>query len=359
MAKENHPETEPKEELTGWQRLHQDYLQQKAREEEEKKKKDEENRRRILKTVPDKKEESSEKGNKKKKKAKKTKQREKKPRKQRENTVSSGQIIRALPVFIVAGVGILLSSYFMSPLATVHQVQVSGNQQVDQQQILEHTGIHSNDYTLTTFLSQKAYEKNIVASSPWIRSAKIHYSFPTSFHIQISEYGIIAYQLKDGKYYPILTDGTIINQEASPDDSQVIVQFDDANKIKELAKALDGLSSSERKQIQTISLTPSTASQDLLTLDMRDGNQVLVPLSEFDKKMAYYASVASQITEASIIDMESGIFSYTKASAEAQEAAKKEQAENQQETNSEASSDVASTDSTGTDTTIASSENGT
>lgn len=355
MTKEHLPETDPQEALTGWQKLHQDYLQRKEREAQEKKKKDEEHRRRILRAVPDKKEEKTDElgSKKKKKKVKKPKQEKQKSTRPARPPLSRGQLLRSFPVFLVAGFGLLMAVYFMSPLATAKQIRISGNQKTDKQQILEHTGIDDRDYTLTTFLSQKAYEKNIVASSPWIRSARMVYQFPTTFNIQVSEYGIIAYQLKDQQYYPILTDGTIIDQAAqNPETDQVVVEFDDPHKIKELAKALDALPSSERKQIQTISLTPSTASSDLLTLEMKDGNQVLVPLSEFDKKMAYYPSVASQITEASIIDMESGIFSYTKASAQAQEAAKKEQENQEQETNEPKEA----TDLSQTEETLASSE---
>lgn len=360
MAKDKEtPETatEPKEELTGWQKLHQDYLKRKAQEEEERKKKEDEERRRILKPLPDKQEET--KKDKKKKKAKKDKKKAEKPSKRKAPRPSNGQVLRSLPIFLVAGLGILLSVYFMSPLATAKTLQVSGNQAVDQEQILERSGIQNQDYTLTTFLSQRAYERNITDSSPWIRSTKISYSFPTTFRIRLSEYGIIAYQFKDGKSYPILTSGTIINQEANPDANQILVQFDDAGKIKDLAGQLDKLSSDIRSQIQTISLTPSKASQDLLTLDMRDNNQVLVPLSELDKKLAYYPSVTAQIAEPSIVDMESGIFSYTKASAEAQAAAQQEQAAAQDAENQEANSDAATPDASQADATAANPETGT
>lgn len=360
MAKDKEtPETatEPKEELTGWQKLHQDYLKRKAQEEEERKKKEDEERRRILKPLPDKQEET--KKDKKKKKAKKDKKKAEKPSKRKAPRPSNGQVLRSLPIFLVAGLGILLSVYFMSPLATAKTLQVSGNQVVDQQQILERSGIQNQDYTLTTFLSQTAYERNITESSPWIRSTRISYSFPTTFRIQISEYGVIAYQSKDGKSYPILTSGTIINQEANPDANQILVQFDDTEKIKDLAGQLDKLSSDIRSQIQTISLTPSKASQDLLTLDMRDNNQVLVPLSELDKKLAYYPSVTAQIAEPSIVDMESGIFSYTKASAEAQAAAQQEQSAAQDAENQEANSDAATSDASQADATAANPETGT
>lgn len=361
MAKDKEtPETatEPKEELTGWQKLHQDYLKRKAQEEEERKKKEEAERRRILKPLPDQQEETDKKG-KKRKKTKKEKKKVEKPSKKKAPRPSNGQLLRSLPVFLVAGLGIVLSAYFMSPLSTVKKLQVSGNQVVDRQQILERSGIQNQDYTLTTFLSQTAYERNITESSPWIRSTRITYSFPTTFRIRISEYGVIAYQSKDGKSYPILTSGTIINQEANPDANQMLVQFDDAGKIKDLAGQLDKLSSDIRSQIQTISLTPSKASQDLLTLDMRDNNQVLVPLSELDKKLAYYPSVTAQIAEPSIIDMESGIFSYTKASAEAQAAAQQEQAAAQDAGNQEANPDAATPDASQADATVANPETGT
>ena len=46
---------------------------------------------------------------------------------------------------------------------------------------------------------------------------------------------------------------------------------------------------------------------------MKDGNQVRVPLSQMADKLPYYKTVAQSITEASVVDMEAGIYAKPKA----------------------------------------------
>ena len=45
---------------------------------------------------------------------------------------------------------------------------------------------------------------------------------------------------------------------------------------------------------------------------MKDGNEVRVPLSQMDDKLPYYTSVATQLTEPSVVDMEAGIYAKSK-----------------------------------------------
>ncbi|MFX3770132.1 cell division protein FtsQ, partial [Streptococcus suis] len=65
-----------------------------------------------------------------------------------------------------------------------------------------------------------------------------------------------------------------------------------------------------RSAIQTINLTPSKETADLLTLNIADGNTVLVPLSEISQKLPYYTKIAAEVTVPTKIDMEVGIYRY-------------------------------------------------
>lgn len=46
---------------------------------------------------------------------------------------------------------------------------------------------------------------------------------------------------------------------------------------------------------------------------MKDGHQVRVPLSQMAEKLPYYTSVASHLTEPSVVDMEAGVYAKSKA----------------------------------------------
>ena len=84
----------------------------------------------------------------------------------------------------------------------------------------------------------------------------------------------------------------------------------DKAKVKKFVKELTDINDLIKNNIQTVDLTPSKATKDLLTLTMRDGHKIIVPLSDIHKKLPYYSRVQAFLTEPSIVDMEAGIFSY-------------------------------------------------
>ena len=54
----------------------------------------------------------------------------------------------------------------------------------------------------------------------------------------------------------------------------------------------------------------------------------LVPVSQITRKLPYYKAISKQLDDASTIDMEAGVFSYSEQSiADAKEQAEKEKAE--------------------------------
>lgn len=329
------------DELTGWRKLHEDYLQKKEAEEKEKKEREEKERREKLKTVPklEKSEEVEEDIEEKEDDIPKIpfvkeepKPAEKKPKK----VFFTRHVLRAIPVLGVFTLTTLLAVYFITPLATHKKLQVSGNQEVSTEMILKSSAIRDEDYTITTFLSRNRYEKNIQDASSWIRSVHMTYRFPDRFDIQIEEYPTIAYEVRDGKYYPILTNGAVVPEakEVHNPDSYLLVRFQDQKKMTDLMKQIESLPTSLRQSIKTIELTPSGATDDLLTLTMVGDHKVIVPLSELKRKLSYYPSIVSQLTEPSVVDMESGIFSYSQtasAKQEDEEAKAKEKTENEQE----------------------------
>lgn len=62
----------------------------------------------------------------------------------------------------------------------------------------------------------------------------------------------------------------------------------------------------------SITKTPTKATNDFIALDMSDGNQVRVSLSQITEKMPYYPSIAKQLQAPQVIDMEAGIYAKPK-----------------------------------------------
>ncbi len=364
MSKDKNKESNPKKELSEWQKRNQEYLKKKAEEEatlaEEKEKEKqarmEENSKMLEEAKksssesdeeatspskePSEKEEKSQKDDPKVKEEKEKKKKEK-PAKPK---IAPVHIWRAVSILVPSVLVLLLSIYLLTPLSTIKHIDVKGNVQTQSDDIKQVSGIQDSDYTLALLLEKETYAERI-KSNHWIESAKIDYKFPTNFTIEVKEFEIVGYYVTGEDHYPILSSGTI---DSSPvnllnlPETYITVTFNDEQQVKDLMTGLSSISEDIKSQIQKIELAPSKATADLLKITMQDTDEILVPLSELSKKLPYYSKIKQQLAEPSFIDMEAGIYSTSladkrleeaeeKAKQEAKEAEKKKQEEKKAE----------------------------
>lgn len=259
-------------------------------------------------------------------------------------------LYRAIPVLVISSLLILLSLYFITPLGSLKNLVVTGNERVSQDEIIKATQIDSRDYTLTTFLNRNLYANNLKKANAWIEKAEISYQFPITFKIQVTEYKILAYEASTGNIYPVISNGTMINQpvkkEALPE-NYMRLNLSDKAKVKKLVQELSDVPDSIKNEIQTVDLTPSKATKDLLTLTMRDENKIIVPLSDIHKKLPYYSRVHPLLTEPSIVDMEAGIFSYSASLVQKEEQDQEQEKEESSEETVPSETEAAPSDVTG------------
>ena len=363
MSKDKKKESNPKQELSEWQKRNQEYLKKKAEEEaalaEEKEKEKQARKEANSKLLeeskksssesdeeasspskePSEKEEKSQKDDRKVKEEKEKKKPEK-PEKPAKPKIAPVHIWRAVSILVPSVLVLLLSVYLLTPLSTIKNIEVKGNSNTQADDIKQASGIQDSDYTLALLLDKETYAERI-KSNHWIESAKIDYQFPTNFTIEVKEFDIVGYYVSGEEYYPILSSGTV---ESTPVDrlnlpeTYLTVTFNDEQQVKELITGLSTISEDIKSQIQKIELAPSKATADLLKITMLDTDEVLVPLSELSKKLPYYSKIKPQLSEPSVVDMEAGVYSYTiadklieeaeeKAKQEAKEAEKKKQEE--------------------------------
>ena len=352
MSKDKKKESNPKQELSEWQKRNQEYLKKKAEEEaalaEEKEKEKqarkeanskllEESKKSSSESVeeasspskePSEKEEKSQKDDRKVKEEKEKKKPEK-PEKPAKPKIAPVHIWRAVSILVPSVLVLLFSVYLLTPLSTIKNIEVKGNSNTQADDIKQASGIQDSDYTLALLLDKETYAERI-KSNHWIESAKINYQFPTNFTIEVKEFDIVGYYVSGEEYYPILSSGAVestpVNRLNLPE-TYLTVTFNDEQQVKELITGLSTISEDIKSQIQKIELAPSKATANLLKITMLDTDEVLVPLSELSKKLPYYSKIKPQLSEPSVIDMEAGVYSYTiadKLIEEAEEKAKKE-----------------------------------
>ena len=264
----------------------------------------------------------------------------------KEGQIARSHIYRAIPVLVISTLIALFSAYLLTPLAKQKIIEFSGNKNADQALLFEKSQIQDRDYTLTTFLNRDRYLANMKAASPWVKDISMNYTFPTTFKVQVEEYQVFGYYVTEEDHYPILENGEVVETPVAAGQlpkAYLAVRFSDRELVRQFVNQLEKIPSSVRNQIEAVDLTPSKVTKDLVTLTMKDGTKVLVPVSQIKRKLPYYSQIRKLIEEDSVIDMEAGIYSYNAETMATLAQEKKEKEEGEGNKTEEA--DANSTDS--------------
>ena len=264
----------------------------------------------------------------------------------KEGQIARRHIYRAIPVLVISTLIAVFSVYLLTPLAKQKIIEFSGNKNADQTLLFEKSQIQDRDYTLTTFLNRDRYLANMKAASPWVKDISMTYAFPTTFKVQVEEHQVFGYYVTEEDHYPILENGEVVETPVATNQlpkAYLAVRFSDRELVRQFVKQLEKIPSSVRDQIEAVDLTPSKVTKDLVTLTMKDGTKVLVPVSQIKRKLPYYSQVRKLIEEDSVIDMEAGIYSYNAETMATLAQEKKEKEEGEGNKTEEA--DANSTDS--------------
>lgn len=264
----------------------------------------------------------------------------------KEGQIARRHIYRAIPVLVISTLIAVFSVYLLTPLAKQKIIEFSGNKNADQTLLFEKSQIQDRDYTLTTFLNRDRYLANMKAASPWVKDISMTYAFPTTFKVQVEEHQVFGYYVTEEDHYPILENGEVVETPVAADQlpkAYLTVRFSDRELVRQFVKQLGKIPSSVRAEIESVDLTPSKVTKDLVTLTMKDGTKVLVPVSQIKRKLPYYNQIRKLIEDDSVIDMEAGIYSYNAETMATLAQEKKEKEEGEGNKTEEA--DANSTDS--------------
>ena len=264
----------------------------------------------------------------------------------KEGQIARRHIYRAIPVLVISTLIAVFSVYLLTPLAKQKIIEFSGNKNADQTLLFEKSQIQDRDYTLTTFLNRDRYLANMKAASPWVKDISMTYAFPTTFKVKVEEHQVFGYYMTEEDHYPILENGEVVETPVVADQlpkAYLTVRFSDRELVRQFVKQLGKIPSSVRDEIESVDLTPSKVTKDLVTVTMKDGTKVLVPVSQIKRKLPYYNQIRKLIEDDSVIDMEAGIYSYNAETMATLAQEKKEKEEGEGNKTEEA--DANSTDS--------------
>lgn len=207
---------------------------------------------------------------------------------------------------------LIATIYYISPLNSVSKITVEGNQKVTSEQILKESDLQVHESLWQQYFDREVAEKNIISESTRIKSADITLVHLNQLNIKVEEYEEIALLVKGQTYLPILETGQVIDepQEEADKNKLIFEDFSDESKILKTLEEYQKLAKEIQEGISQVKYAPSKNNDQLLTLYMNDGNQVIVNISNLASQMKYYPQVAKEMDEKGIIDMEVGIFAY-------------------------------------------------
>ena len=228
---------------------------------------------------------------------------------------------RLLILVVIYLVPLLGSLYYISPLSKVSAVVVAENPLTPKEALIESSQIVKNERLWPQFFARQRIATAIEKANPRVKKATITLQQWNQLHLHVEEYSESAYLVKGNDYLPILENGTILQEPRKEvTKGRVIVEnFTDETLILETLKQYKELPEEIQDAISQITYAPSKKNEELLTIFMNDGNQVIVGISKLADHMKYYLQVAKEMSEKGVIDMEVGIYSYSYPSNETEE----------------------------------------
>ncbi len=228
---------------------------------------------------------------------------------------------RLLILVVIFLVPLLGSLYYISPLSKVSAVVVAENPLTPKEALIESSQIVKDERLWPQFFARQRIATAIEKANPRVKKATITLQQWNQLHLHVEEYSESAYLVKGNDYLPILENGTILQEpQKEVTKGRVIVEnFTDETLILETLKQYKELPEEIQDAISQITYAPSKKNEELLTIFMNDGNQVIVGISKLADHMKYYLQVAKEMSEEGVIDMEVGIYSYSYPSNETEE----------------------------------------
>jgi cell division protein FtsQ len=193
---------------------------------------------------------------------------------------------------------IILFLYFQSPFSNLSEVEIIGNNIVEQEQLLQQAQLSIG---MSIFNFKKSKVKKHLEQMVEIEEVEVNRVFPNKLQIKVTEFPIVSYWLEDNQLFPILSSGHILlnrpwlNKRV---DRPILSEWAHKEGLVELSNELSKLPHSVQDRISEIMLTPVVSDPYRLTLYMVDGNEVRTSIRKFAENMAWYPSIVAEQAEA-------------------------------------------------------------
>ncbi|KAA9300872.1 MULTISPECIES: cell division protein FtsQ/DivIB [Aerococcus] len=205
---------------------------------------------------------------------------------------------------------LFVAIYLASPLNHVQGIQVRGNRQIKEEDLVRVSGLHPSMSLGRVDALQETAMQRINAAYPQVQSVNIQVDDQRNVLINIQEHRVVGYVKKKDFYYPVLENQIILDKAmAEPDKELPLFEGFDDGQVLKLAEQLGQLPDRILQQIVSIHNTSTADYPNHLSLKMRDGNIVTGFMLKFVDYLQYYDQVLEILDgQKGLLDMDLGIF---------------------------------------------------
>ncbi|MBU9712424.1 cell division protein FtsQ/DivIB [Evansella tamaricis] len=186
--------------------------------------------------------------------------------------------------------------YFQTSFSHVKKVEVTGNQYVDTEWIIQKAALIP-DVSMWRIQEEKIKEN--ISENPEISSVSIMRKWPNTVLLEVDEYERVAYISESSSFYPLLETGVVLtstNKEvSSPFDAPILSSFYGEEERTQLANELAIVPVSLRQLISEIHHSPVESDPLRIFLYMNDGFVVSSTIRRFSERITPYPSVVTQL----------------------------------------------------------------
>lgn len=231
------------------------------------------------------------------------------------------RLLTIVGIFTTLALGLL---YYVSPLSKVGEIKVVGNEKLASEHVINAMDLNDKKFIWDAYFDKKAMAK-AKKENPRINAIERKLTGIRSLKLIVTEYPEVAYVKNENSLFPVLENGTVIEENVVKPENKfpLLVNFKVGEVLTAFAEKIYIVSSEVKSNIKEIHATPSKNNPYLITIYMNDGNEILASTRDYYEKINYYPSIAKQMDENGLVDMEAGVFSKSYATIAAEQAAKK------------------------------------
>ncbi|RFU71181.1 cell division protein FtsQ [Peribacillus saganii] len=200
--------------------------------------------------------------------------------------------------------------YFISPLSEIRSIKVQGNRYISSGKIIQLSGLSEGSSIWKVGTKEIAGE---IKRYPEIKSASVAIKLPSTVLITVADHDRIAYLANDGRFFPILENGEILEplkKQEIPVHAPVLIDFKKGKALNQLLNELEKIPQEITNSISEIHHTPKKTDTYHITLYMNDGYEVSATSRTLSDKLVHYPSIISQLQPGvkGVIDLEVASF---------------------------------------------------